>query len=168
MRFTTIAQVALGLTLPTLSCAQTLSQLLKSHANLSAFQDLLFLNGDIYANLTFDQGITIFAPSNAAFDRVQYTVLGPAFATNNSDALRELLYYHSFPSSCPSSSFTDRFQFSPTYLTNKTQTQVSGGAVVATIRQGANTHIAVSGLGSRATLVTKVSSVTEFDGMLTR
>ena len=140
---------------------QDLPSLLKSQTNLSSFDALLQSYPNFYKNFSSTSNITIFAPSNAAFDQLNYTVLGPAFASDNTDAVRELLFYHVAPGLHPSSSFTPNFRFLPTLLTNRTYTNVTGGQVIAVVEQAGNVSIAVSGLGVRATLTTVVNFPSE-------
>ena len=134
-----------------------LTELLNSQQNLSDFSALLTSYEDIFANLSSQQNITIFAPSNDAFEKLPYQVLGPAFATNNSDAIRELLQYHVAPNVYPSDAFNGTFKFLPTLLNNQTYENVTGGQMIAGVQQAGKVWVAVSGLGSRSTLTNLVS-----------
>lgn len=134
----------------------SLTELLNSQQNLSDFSALLTSYEDIYANLSSQQNITIFAPSNDAFVKLPYQVLGPAFATNNSDAIRELLEYHVAPDLYPSDSFNGTFKFLPTLLNNQTYENVTGGQMIAGVQQAGKVWVVVSGLGSRSTLTSLV------------
>ncbi|MCJ1257979.1 hypothetical protein MMC24_005807 [Lignoscripta atroalba] len=131
-----------------------LTELLNSNKNLSQFSTLLQSYGDIYANLSFQQDVTIYAPSNEAFEKIPYQVLGPAFETNNTDIIRALLQYHVVPGLHPSTSFNGSFSFLPTWLNNETYSNVTGGQVVAGVQQAGNVWVVVTGLGSRSTVTT--------------
>ena len=133
-----------------------LTELLNSNKNLSQFSTLLQSYGDIYANLSFQQDVTIYAPSNEAFEKIPYQVLGPAFETNNTDIIRALLQYHVVPGLHPSTSFNGSFSFLPTWLNNETYSNVTGGQVVAGVQQAGNVWVVVTGLGSRSTVTTMV------------
>ena len=159
MRFTSVTLVIGALTLTTFAQdrTQNLTQLLNSQTNLTNFTNFLITYGaDIYANLSTQQNITVFAPSDLAFSKIESQVLGPAFTTNNTDLLRALIQYHVVPGTYPSSTFNGSFQFPPTLLNNQTYTNVTGGQVVALVQQAGNISVAVTGLGSRSTLTTTV------------
>ena len=160
MRFTSSALVISALTLTTFAQDNktlNLTQLLNSQTNLTNFTNLLTTYGaDIYANLSTQQNITIFAPSDLAFAKIPSQVLGPAFATNDTDVLRALIQYHVLPGTYPTSTFNGSFQFPPTLLNSQTYSNVTGGQVVALVQQAGNTSVAVTGLGSRSTLITTV------------
>ncbi|KAL9119302.1 MAG: hypothetical protein Q9187_004143, partial [Circinaria calcarea] len=76
----------------------------------------------------------------------------PAFATNNSDAIHEFLQYHVLPNVYPSDFFNGTFKFLPTFLRDQRYENVTGGQVIAGVQQAGKVWVAVSGLGSRATL----------------
>ena len=151
--------VAIGLIATTLAQDRipSLTQLLSSQQNLSDFSTLLTSYGDVYANLFSQQNITIFAPSNEALTKLPYQVLGPAFATNNSDAILQFLQYHVLPNVYPSDFFNGTFKFLPTFLRDQRYENVTGGQVIAGVQQAGEVWVAVSGLGSRATLSNIVS-----------
>ena len=159
MRFTSVALVIGALIFTTFAQdrTQNLTQLLNSQTNLTNFTNFLTTYGaDIYANLSTQQNITVFAPSDLAFSKIESQVLGPAFTTNNTDLLRALIQYHVVPGTYASSTFNGSFQFPPTLLNNRTYTNVTGGQVLALVQQAGNTSVAVTGLGSRSTLTTTV------------
>jgi len=135
---------------------QDLTQFLKNQTNLTEFSTLVQNYGDIYATLSFSKDITIFAPSDAAFQKIPYSSLGGAFETNNSDIVREVLQYHVINGTHPSGSFNGSFQFLPTWLNNQTYANVTGGQTVGVVEQAGNNIVLVSGLGSRSSLVTPV------------
>lgn len=139
---------------------QSLTSLLSSNTNLSEFNSLLKAFPNVLTNLSTHQGVTIFAPSNAAFAELNYTVLAPAFTSYNLDFQRALIYYHAVNGIHPSGSFSGgRFSFLPTLLTNSSYTNITGGAVLSIVEQAGNLFVAVSGLGVRTTLNEVVSTV---------
>ena len=159
MRFTALHFFLCTLTSTTFAqnTIPTLTQLLDSQTNLTNFTNFLTTYGsNIYANLSDQQNITVFAPSDLAFSKIPSQVLGPAFATNNTDLLRALIQYHVLPGLYPTSSLNGSFQFPATLLNNQTYSNVTGGQVVALVQQSGNLSVAVSGLGSRSTLTTTV------------
>lgn len=135
-----------------------LTQLLNSQTNLSQFASLLESYGDIYANLSFQQDVTILAPSNDAFNKIPYSSLGSAFMNNDSSTIRAILQYHVLPGIHPTGSFNGSFSFLPTWLLNQTFTNVTGGQVVAGVQQAGNVNVFVTGQGSRSTVTTSVRS----------
>ena len=134
-----------------------LTELLNDQKNLSEFTTLLTQQyRDIYANLSFQNEVTILAPSNAAFAKIPYSTLGPAFESNNSDVVRSVLEYHILPGLWPADSYNGSFKFAPTWLNNETYSNVTGGQVVGGVQQAGNVNVFTSGLGSRSTLVQAV------------
>lgn len=139
---------------------QDLGGLLQSQSNLTDFTALLNQYPDVLKNLSSLHDITLFAPSNDAMAKLNYSVLAPAFSSGNVDFIRQLLYYHVATGLHPTSSLTSSFQFLPTLMNNMTYTNVTGGQVIAVVEQAGNVSVAVTGLGSRSTLTIKV----RFDG----
>ena len=138
---------------------QDLSGLLRSQSNLTNLTSLLNSYPNVYKNLSSQQGVTIFAPSDLAFSKIDSSVLGPAFSSNYTDFITQLLFYHVASGVHPASSLTGSFQFLPTLLNNQTYTNVTGGQVIAVVEQAGNTSVAVTGLGSRSTLTTTVGAL---------
>ncbi|MCJ1319975.1 hypothetical protein MMC15_005311 [Xylographa vitiligo] len=132
---------------------QSLVQLIQGNKNLTEFEALLKAFPNIYQNLSSASEITVFAPSNAAFAQLNYTVLAPAFNSYNIDFQREMLRYHVAVGLHPSGSFASgSFSFLPTLLTNQSTTNVTGGQVISVVEQAGNNFVAVSGLGTRAAI----------------
>ena len=137
---------------------QSLVQLIQGNKNLTEFEALLKAFPNIYQNLSSASEITVFAPSNAAFAQLNYTVLAPAFNSYNIDFQREMLRYHVAVGLHPSGSFASgSFSFLPTLLTNQSTTNVTGGQVISVVEQAGNNFVAVSGLGTRAAITELVS-----------
>ena len=131
-----------------------LTELLNDQKNLSEFTTLLTQQyRDIYANLSFQNEVTILAPSNDAFAKIPYSTLGPAFESNNSNVVRSVLEYHILPGLWPADSYNGSFKFAPTWLNNETYSNVTGGQVVGGVQQAGNVNVFTSGMGSRSTLV---------------
>lgn len=158
MRFTLFLITVATLTCTTLAQnqSQDLTQLLQGDKNLTEFTKLLLTYGDIYANLSFQQDITILVPNNDAFNKIPYSSLGSAFENNRSDVVRSVLQYHILPGLHPTGSYNGSFSFNPTWLYNDTFTNVTGGQRVGAVAQPGNVNIVTSGLGSRSTLIEKV------------
>ncbi|KAL8824365.1 MAG: hypothetical protein Q9191_005103 [Dirinaria sp. TL-2023a] len=133
--------------------AVDLTELLNAQKNLSEFTTLITTQyGEIYANLSFQKEVTILAPSNDAFGKIPYSTLGPAFERNQSDIVRSVLEYHILPGLHRANSYNGSFSFTPSWLSNKTFANVTGGQVVGGVQQSGNVNIFTSGLGSRSTL----------------
>lgn len=153
MRFT-LASVTASLILTTYAQQkpQDLTNLLNGNPNLTEYTTLLTSYRDIYANLSFQQDITILVPSNDAFQKIPNSLLGAAFMANDSGIIRSVLQYHVLQGLHPASSFNGSFSFDPTWLDNSTYSNVTGGQVVGGVQQAGNVNIFTSGLGSRSTL----------------
>lgn len=136
--------------------APDLTQFLKNNTNLTEFNTLVNNYGDIYAALSFSNDITIFAPSDAAFEKIPYSSLGGPFEANNSDIVREVLKYHVINGTHPSGSFNGSFQFLTTWMNNQTYSNVTGGQTIGVVQQAGNDIVCVSGLGSRSSVIASV------------
>ncbi|KAL9009917.1 MAG: hypothetical protein Q9173_005095, partial [Seirophora scorigena] len=134
--------------------SRDLTQLLQSNKNLSEFTTLLTSYGDIYANLSFQSQVTILAPNNDAFNKIPYTILGPAFEANQSQIVRSVLQYHILPGLHPSASYNGTFSFDKTWMQDTSYTNVTGGQVVGGVEQAGDVNIFTSGMGTRSTLIT--------------
>ena len=136
--------------------SQDLTQLLQGNKNLTEFTKLLLSYGDIYANLSFQEGITVLVPNNGAFNKIPYSSLGSAFENNRSDVVRSVLQYHILSGLHPTNSYNGSFSFTPTWLYDQNFTNVTGGQNVGGVAQAGGVNVFISGLGSRSTLVEKV------------
>lgn len=131
-----------------------LTELLNAQKNLTEFTTLFTKNySDVYANLSFQNDVTILAPSNAAFAKLPYSTLGSAFQTNESDIIRAVLEYHILPGIHPLGSYNGSFSFNPTWMKNHTYANVTGGQVVGGVQQAGDVNVYTSGMGSRSTVV---------------
>ena len=146
--FTSLAALTLAQDKP-----KDLTDLLNDQKNLTEFTTLLTKQyGDIYANLSFQDQVTILAPSNAAFAKIPYSTLGPAFVNNQSNVVRAVLEYHIIPGLHRAESYNGSFTFTPSWLSNSTYTNVTGGQVVGGVQQAGNVNVFTSGLGTRSTM----------------
>lgn len=134
-----------------------LTDVLNEQKNLTEFTTLLTKQyGDIYANLSFQDQVTILAPNNGAFAKIPYSTLGPAFENNQSDIVRSVLQYHIIPGLHRADSYNSSFSFTPSWLSNSSYTNVTGGQVVGGVMQAGDVNIFTSGMGSRSTLLQAV------------
>lgn len=140
--------------------AQDLTKLISNNPNLTKFNDLLRSYADITSPFASLNHISVLAPSNDAFDKIANSNLGPAFAANDTDTIRSVIEYHILNGTLQSDTLTSAPSFLPSYLTNVTYSNVTGGSVVQAVRQAGNVIVLVSGLGSRSTLMTKDLSFT--------
>ena len=102
-------------------------------------------------------GITILAPSNAAFTKFLAVPANKA-AAGQSDVVAAVLQYHVLNGTFPASKFTKEAQFVPTLLTNTSYTQVTGGQVVQVALDGSNA-VVTTGLKETSTTTQTVSHV---------
>lgn len=105
--------------------AQTpsLLQALNSSSSLSQLSGILALSPDLVGTLGSAQNITILAPSNAAFAKVDNATL--AGLTANPGLLTAILQYHVLNGTVYGSQVTNTSAFVPTLLTNNLFTNVS-------------------------------------------
>lgn len=100
-------------------------------------------------------GITILAPSNAAFTKFLAVPENKA-AAGKTDVVAAILEYHVLNGTFPASKFTKEAQFVPTLLTNPTYTQVTGGQVVQVVLDGSNA-VVTTGLKEKSKTTQTVS-----------
>jgi transforming growth factor-beta-induced protein len=136
---------------------------LSSHKNLSTLKNVLSDSHPSLLSLIAAQPssnpITVLAPSNEAFAKTTYyPILGPAFDHGDVDAIQNILSYHVIAGYHPSTSLLPQFQYFPTWLSNGTFSNVTGGQRVGGVMQSGKQMVWTSGQSSR-------SIVTEPDGM---
>lgn len=107
--------------------AQTpsLLQALNSSSSLSSLSGVLALNPQLVETLGNAQNITILAPSNTAFAKIDNATL--AGLTANTGLLTAILQYHVLNGTVYGSQVTNTSAFVPTLLTNPLFTNVTGG-----------------------------------------
>jgi uncharacterized surface protein with fasciclin (FAS1) repeats len=157
MRFTLAFIITATLSATCFARSTDLTTLLEGRGDLTEFFKLLTSYGDIYANLSFQQDVTVIAPNNVAFNRIPYSSLNSVFPNKQSDIIRSILQYHIFSSVQTTSSYGGSFKFVPTWLYNQSVTNVTGGQVVGGVAQAGNVNVLISGLGTRSTITEKVS-----------
>jgi uncharacterized surface protein with fasciclin (FAS1) repeats len=140
----------------------TLAQALNSSSNLSQLSTVLGLVPQIAQALGSAQNITILAPSNAAFAKVDNATLSTL--TANPDILAALLQYHVLNGTVYGSQVTNTSAFVPTLLTNTSYTNVSFTNTVRSLCGDANLDEQVTG-GQRVRAQLRNGNVTFYSGL---
>ncbi|KAM3066312.1 hypothetical protein ACMFMG_003177 [Clarireedia jacksonii] len=110
--------------LASLSSAQSLQSVLSTNnSTLSTLTSLLTARPGLLATLGNSSNITVLAPTNDAFSKLNTTGL-------SDDDITAVLTYHVLNGTYPSSVFKNTSQFLPSLLTNSTFTSLTGGQVV--------------------------------------
>lgn len=100
----------------------------------------------------------LLAPSNTAFDKLQFSTLNTAFQDNDEEVITNVLEYHLLPGQHPVGPLVAGIpQFIPSLLTSSNYTNVTGGQVVEVVKQAGDVVVYVSGTGSRSTVAQAVS-----------
>ncbi|KFA80977.1 hypothetical protein S40288_00807 [Stachybotrys chartarum IBT 40288] len=141
----------------TVVVAQTVDDLatvLENNSNLTTFTDLIRRYPDFLLRLPSANGVTIIAPSNAAFENIPYTALNEVWDPEDEDTTLPLMLYHVLRGSLR----TSELEVGPTYvrptlLTDPTYTNVTSGQNIILNNQPGDVIILTSGLGTRCTLV---------------
>jgi len=107
----------------------------------------------ILQTLSSLQNITLLAPSNAAFAKVDNATLTALSA--DPGLLAALLTYHVLNGTFPSTAITDNSVFVPSLLTNTSYANVTGGQRVEVEKEDDKVVI-YSGLGTNSTVTTAV------------
>lgn len=114
--------------------AHTLVEILKASPDLSTLLGAISAVPGLADTLNAAQGITVFAPTNAAFSAVAADSLeGQAIASSDIDGIASILSYHVVNASIPASAITVAPQFVPTLLTS---TNVFAGAPATLVDGG--------------------------------
>ncbi|KAI9675308.1 MAG: hypothetical protein M1817_001211 [Caeruleum heppii] len=135
-----------------IASAQDLTSVIAENENLTRFSELISQYADVTSPFAALNRISVIAPSNAAFDKLQFSALGPAFANNDTDIIRSVIEYHIINGTLQTSTLTSSPTFLSTYLTNDTYSNVTGGSAIGAVKQAGNVIVLLSGLGSRSTL----------------
>ncbi|PSK57825.1 FAS1 domain-containing protein fsc1 [Elsinoe australis] len=118
-----------------LAAGVSIVEVLQSDPELSTTLDVLNRLPDIVRTVTNAPGLTVFAPTNAAWDRIFGPLnQGIPDLENRTNLLGEILRYHVLPSRLPTSAIDDRGVFRPTLLTNNFLTTVRPGQVIKALR----------------------------------
>ncbi|KAI9793178.1 MAG: hypothetical protein M1833_000818 [Piccolia ochrophora] len=157
IRFTVVALLAAwASTTGAQQSSEDLETVLGDAKNLTQFTSLVTNNTELFDALSSASDITIFAPSDEAFDKIPYSSLRSVFEDNDEDTIAAILNYHVVNGARPSSSINTSFAFLPTRLDDPEYSNVTNGQTVSIVKQSEEDLILVSGLGSR-------SSVTDGD-----
>ncbi|KAI1331999.1 FAS1 domain-containing protein [Xylariaceae sp. FL0255] len=143
---------SLYLALASVAGAQTpgLNDALQSqNSSLSSFISLLNSTGNSQA-LSNAQNITILAPNN---DAISYALNNTGLGQISNDSISALLQYHVLNGTYYASNITNTSMFIPTYLTNQTFSNVTGGQVVEAIQNNGNVSF-YSALKQNVSIVT--------------
>ncbi|KAI9693494.1 MAG: hypothetical protein M1820_009230 [Bogoriella megaspora] len=141
------------------TAAQSLADVLAGTPDLSTLTSALQQFPDLLTTLNGTSNITVLAPNNAAFDALFATPAGQA-AQNDAGLLEAVLEYHVVDGVFPASSIPATGAFVPTFLTNTSYTNVTGGQRVEGISaNGGVTFIS----GGKATSNVTQADIT-FDG----
>ncbi|KAF2226921.1 FAS1 domain-containing protein [Elsinoe ampelina] len=115
--------------------SQSIVQVRQSDPELSTTLDVLNRVPDIVRLVTTTPGLTVFAPTNAAWDRLFGPInQGIPDLENRTNLLGEILRYHVLPSSLPTSAINDGGVFRSTLLQNNFLTTVRPGQVIKALR----------------------------------
>lgn len=99
-----------------------------------------------------DGGITILAPSNAAFENIPNTVLGSVWNANDSKVVVPLMLYHVLSTQLSMATLPADQVHATTLLTDPAWTSLSEGQGVLVDKQPGNLVVLVSGGGARSVL----------------
>jgi uncharacterized surface protein with fasciclin (FAS1) repeats len=130
--------------------SQDLNATLSSQPTLSNLTSFLNLNPQLIELLNSASNLTVLAPSDEAFTALTNSSAGGALATDPG-LVSALLQYHILNGTFTSQSITNESTFIPTYLTNSSYTNVTGGQVVEALLIG-NDTVFYSGLLQNATV----------------
>lgn len=120
--------------------AASLSDVLASqNSTLSTLNSLLASNPDIVKTLSDASDITLLAPSNDALSKFLSNPSNAATVVSQAGLLDALLSYHVLNGTLYASNFTNSSIFVPTWLSNSSYANVTGGQVVeASLTNGSN------------------------------
>lgn len=123
--------------------AQDLVAALQADPDLSTLLSAISAVPGLADQLDAAEGITIFAPINAAFEAVDpASAAGQAIGNNDVDGIASVLSYHVVPQTIPSSAITVAPQFVPTLLTPE---NVIGGAAATSVTPAQNLGAQLNG-----------------------
>ena len=150
--YSRILPVAALAALATAQNAPNLTAALASTPDLSALASAIGLAPpELVSALGQATNVTILAPSNAAFSKLNASGMAGALADPN--ALAAVLSYHVLNGTYRSSAVTNASTFIPTHLTSPQYANVTGGQRVEVIKQG-DKVVFYSGLLMNSTVTT--------------
>jgi transforming growth factor-beta-induced protein len=134
---------------------QSLMQVLSSNLDLVTLYHYVNASASLTNLFSSLNGVTLLAPSNAAFSNLLESRSGEAL----SDAeLQELLQYHILDGNFTTKSWSSKPQFVPTFLKDPKYTNVTGGQVVELITDGHGNPQILSWNKTVSTILTPVTS----------
>ncbi|KAH7316612.1 FAS1 domain-containing protein [Stachybotrys elegans] len=132
---------------------RSLGDVLESNRNLRTFDQLIRRFPDILLQLPSNDGITIIAPSNAAFENIPYTALNERWDPTEADTTMPILQYHILQGVHAIAGLEAGPSYMlPSLLRDSTYTNVSSGQNVFVNKQGDGGAVFVSGMGTRCSL----------------
>lgn len=147
------------LALATAASAQEMMNLtaaLGSVPELSSLTSVLgIVSAELAGALASAHNVTLLAPSNEAFNALQNNPAGAA-ALNDTSLIQAVLQYHVLNGTYYAANVTETPAFIPTFLTNQSYTNVTGGQVVQAVLTDGNV-VFFSGLLANST-VTQAAS----------
>lgn len=144
-----ISIIALFAAITSAQQTPNLTAALASSPDLSSLAGYVSSIPSLITSLASAQNITILAPSNEAFAKLNAS--GAAAALTAPGALEAALRYHVLNGTYPASAITDTPTFVPTLLQDPRFTNVTGGQAVEAVKQG-DKVLFYSGLLSNATV----------------
>jgi hypothetical protein len=148
----TVVRLATWFTCTTAVCAQSLISTLQAQPDLVLLNDYIQSLPNLLNALTNVTNYTFLAPSDTAMTRW----LNESSPSPTQDAIEATLNYHILHGGYSLASFSAVPQFAPSYLTNSTWTNLTGGAAVELVEYG-GTPVFVSALKEQSSIIKGVS-----------
>ena len=121
--------------------------------HLTKFRDTLSQSaGDLYSLISLTPGLTVLAPSNAAYDKLTFSPLKAVFDANDTAGIRNILQYHILDGVHSKKDFHTTPQFPLTFLTDLAVEKVKDGQKVEAVGQNGGGLVFISGLGGRTSV----------------
>ncbi|KAM0281475.1 hypothetical protein ACHAQH_003505 [Verticillium albo-atrum] len=131
---------------------EDLGAVLSSQKNLSTFYGLLKDYPEILLKLPSEDGVTIVAPSNAAFENIPGTPLNGVWDPKNASIAVPILEYHLLKGTVATEALVPGPSvFAPSLLNSPAWANVSNGQNVVLARQAGDVVVFTSAQGSRTT-----------------
>ncbi len=135
---------------------KTFRDLIGDNKNLTRFRETLETYTELYEALSIVPGLTVLAPSNEAFDKLENSPLGEVFSANDTAAIRNVLNYHVLNGTYPKDTFNGSMSFPLTYFMDFATQKITPGQKVAAVQQAGGELVFISGLGSRCSVTEEV------------
>ncbi|KAF7559617.1 hypothetical protein G7046_g4541 [Stylonectria norvegica] len=131
-----------------------LGTVLSNHKNLTIYYKLLQKYPDILLQLPSYNGVTIIAPTDHAFRRINYTSLHHIWDPNNHEVTVPLLQYHILQGTVATNAIIPGPSLvKPTLLHNSNYTNVTSGQNILVSKQPDNSVVFTTSMGTRCALV---------------